>query len=443
MFRKKIKSKRDLLLFKTEMKTYAVLQSSKGILARNDFVADTPLADLLAWGKEQNAVSVKILEFSELYDLNVKWEDELEFEENLEAINYELSSLSGKNAIDIRPSIIRADSIKDCKHGFICSAFDLKYIRDTAKVCASGKLTFQGIGSIQQLLLIHHFSNPERKNEILLLFMRSGALAASLERGKIVVRNMPFGLPDKNNPKQWETRAERRLNAFSGRKICLYLEEAEEEFRGKLEKIIDAEVNECILDKILPELYGIAATGQADSREALSLVGVPPRVRDPRETGTMICLILIGGTIVLLLFQYLALKITQNTLEDTLKHKKDIQKTLKSHEDQIGSSKEQLFKLQKLYSMVKSRQHIDHDFIKVINLLGRYKLKYSKINRIQEQSDGIVVNGETHWQPDLSKFFAHFEKELATRNMTLIPEGLEKIDDVRLAFKCRISKRRK
>ncbi|MDD5727467.1 MAG: hypothetical protein PHV59_02785 [Victivallales bacterium] len=443
MFKKKIKAKRDLLLFKTETKTYAFLQSSKGILARNDFSVDTPLADLLSWGKNQNAASVKILEFSELYDLNIKWEEELEFEENVEAVNYELSSLSGKNAIDIRPAMMRGNSIEGCKHGLICSVVSLKDVRDTAKACVAAKLAFQGIGSIQQLLLIHHFSNPERKNEVMLLFTHSGAFAASLESKKIVIRNMPFGLPEESNPKQWETRAERRLNAFNGRKICLYLEQTVEGFREKVEKIIAAPAHECVLDEIFPELARIAAAGQTDSRETFSFAGVPPRVRDPRETGTMICLLLVGSTVVLLFFQYFALKITQNTLEETLKHKKDIQNTLNSHEKQIGDSREQLLKLQKLYSMVKNRRHIDPDLIKVINLLARYKLKYTKINRIQEQDNGITISGETHWQPDLSKFFAHFEEQLAVCDMTLIPEGLEKIDDARLAFNCKISKRRK
>ncbi|MDD5598126.1 MAG: hypothetical protein PHV82_09285 [Victivallaceae bacterium] len=443
MFRKKQKAKRDLLLFKTDTKTYAVLRSSKGILARNDFIADTPTVDLLSWGKNQDASTVRIMELSDLYDLAVNWEDTLEFEENVEAVNYELSSLSGKNAVDIRPSVIRGNSIDNCKHGFICSGFDLKDIKDTVQVCVARKLFFQGKGSIQQLLLIHHFSNPELQNEVMLFFTRNGTCAAFLEQGKIVIRNMPFGLPDEHGQKQWETRAERRLNGFTGHKICLYLEQAPEGFKEKLENIIASKVDVRILDEIFPELSSIAVTGNVDKLEILSLAGTPPRVKDPREVGTMICILLIGSTIILLLFQYLALKITKNTLEGTLKHKKDIQHTIKSHEGQIAKSGEQLQKFRQLFSMVKNRQHIDPDFIKVINLLGRYKLKYTKINRIQELDNGIAISGETYWQPDLSRFFAHFEKQLAACDLNLMPEGLEKVDNMRLAFKCKISRRRK
>ena len=443
MFKKKNKAKRKLILCMISRKIYAVLRNSQGVLARNDFPAETELKDILNWGKKQNADSFSVLGLSELYDLAIDWSDELEFEENIEALNYELASVSGQNSELIRPAIISKNSIQDCKHGVICSSFALESIKDIANKGVGGKLAFKGIGSIQQALLINHFVYPERRDEILLFFMYGGAFAAFMENGKIILRNMPFGVPDGSiSSEQWKTRAERRLNSFKGRKICLYLEEDIEGFKEQLATVVDPEkISERSLSEVMPELSSIVFSGQANSMDFFSLAGIPPRVKDPREVGTMICLVLICGTIVLLLFQFLKLKISENALEDTLKQKKDMQQTIKTHEGQIEKSKEQLRKFQKLYRIIKSRKHIDPDFIKIINLLGRYKLKYTRINKIQEQNNGVVISGETYWQPDLSKFFAHFERQLSLREMSLMPEGLEKIDDTRLAFKCRISKR--
>jgi hypothetical protein len=443
MFKKKNKAKRKLILCMTGRKIYAVLRNRQRVLARNDFPAETELKDILNWGQKQNADSFRVLGLSELYDLAVDWNEELEFEENIEALNYELSSLSGQSSELTRPAMIPENSIRDCKHGVICAGFKSEDIKDMAGKGGGVKLAFKGIGSIQQALLIDHFTNPERRNEVLLFFMYGGAFAAFMENGRIVIRNMPFGLPDgSTSPEQWKTRAERRLSSFKGREICLYLEEKIEGFQEQLAAVIVPEkIRECSLSEVIPELSGIVFSGEANSMGFFSLAGIPPRVKDPREAGTMICLVLIGGTIVLLLFQFLKLKISENALEDTLKQKKDMQQTIKTHESQIEKSKEQLLKFQKLYRIIKSRKHIDPDFIRLINLLGRYKLKYTKINRIQEQSNGVVISGETYWQPDLSKFFAHFERQLTLREMSLMPEGLEKIDDTRLAFKCRISKR--
>lgn len=444
MFKKKnAKGKRELVLIYTSEKIYAVLRTPQGILARNEFLPELDLSDIFLWGKKQNATSVRILKLADVYDLEIDWAEDAEFEENVEALNYEVASLSGLNTEDIRPAMLAKNNINDCKHGLFTSTFSLKDIKKTVQQSAHSKLQFQGIASLQQTLIVYHFSRDEYKNDVLLFFMRAGAFAAVLEHGKIMLRNMPFGMPDNSSTeKQWETRAQRRLNSFAGRNIKLYLEQEHDGFKEKLKNVIGTEnISECLISDIFPDLVNVISSGEMNINCAFNLAGIPPRVKDPREAGTMICLLLIGITSVMLLFQFLQLKITENTLGESLKDKKNMQSTIESQEAQLDSIQKQLAKMKKLYEIIKSRKHINPNFITILNLLSRYPLKYTKIKTIQEQHNGTVITGETYWQPDLSKFFAHFEKQLTKRGLSLMPEGLKKIDEMRLSFKCRISKR--
>jgi len=435
------KGKNELVIIYATEKIFAAIINGKEIMPRNDFSINCELEKILLWGHRQKATSAKVLMPSAVYEFKLDIGQNIEFEEQLSAVAYETASLSGASSETIRPAILTGNCLKGYRHNIICSVFQLDTIKNVNHNCKRRSLRFNGIGGLQQALLVYHFSHAEHKDEILLFFRRDSAFAAIPEHGGIVFRNIPFGLPDKGAKAQWQARVERRLSSLSGRRVQLYLEQECADFKNLLKKTANPEtISECLLRDILPNLGNITGDAGISSTASFCLTGVPPRIKDPREAGTVICLILIGVTSVILLFQILQLNITKNTLNEALERKTTAGNNIKSQKSQLASSKKQIKKLKTLCALLEKKKHLDRDFLVVLNLLARYRLKYTKIKAIKQENTGIVISGVTHWQPDLSKFFSHFEKQLTRKRLILLSEGLEKSTNGLLLFKCRISK---
>ncbi|MBN2641495.1 MAG: hypothetical protein JXR78_07575, partial [Victivallales bacterium] len=170
------------------------------------------------------------------------------------------------------------------------------------------------------------------------------------------------------------------------------------------------------------------------------LASPPPKVKDPREAGTKLCLFMIGATLVAVSFQYAQLRAVDAGLTQNFEQKSNLSKTLASLESQVSSQQQQLERYKHLCELAGMRSSVEDKFLTIIDLLSRYRLKYTKINSIEQQIEGIIISGETHWQPDLSQFLSHFEGELARRDMGLFSEGLKIENEGCLEFKCRISR---
>jgi hypothetical protein len=433
------KNKNELAIIQTENKMFGIISNGQNIGVKTEFEANCDLTTVLNWGKDHTASKVRLLTEVEIHEISSALPEDAEHEEIQAAAAFDIASLTGANANTIRTSLIEANTLTGISHKLLGAGIPAALINNFEQKSKSCHIKSEGCGSLQQVLCLYHFCVKTYSDDVLLYFSSQSSFAIVPGGKNIYIKNMPFGVEKSViQDELWQERLQRRLGKLNGKKIRIY---TNEEIPG-LEDIIKQafspeEICTLSIENILADLVKIVAGNQKEQN--FNLAKPPPKEKDPRSTGTVICLLLIGATFVALMFQFLQLRITFSTLNKTIEHKSNIQSRKKLYDSQIDSFKEKARKLQVLCDMVENKRHVDPGFLQVLNLLGRYRLKYTKINFLQQRANGILIVGETCYQPDLSKFLTHFEQELASRKLTLFSEGLRKNADGKLTFKCRVS----
>ncbi len=439
MFWKKKKSSENCMtIVEMSGKIYAQIARGKKGAVNNEFEMDCTIREILDWGRKNKAGSTIWLMPADIYEIHPDLSEEAEPEEVMQALAYELSSLSGAATDSIRPSVVMTSS-KGLYRGGYCSAIPVTKLKELEKECRRAKIKNHGIMSLQQALLLDYLYYQTKENSHILLLLNNCGFLAGMSGTSCSIRNIPFGLPGKNlTEEQWKQKISRRVGNLAGQKLRLYLETLSETTLKSLEELIELESLDAFAPKDLWEILP-GLSGEATAKQLLTATP-PPKVKDPRETGTKLCLFMIGASLAVMIFQYAQLKATDSGLSKNYKNKKNLSDALKSNEKQLADLRNKISYYHVLTNLLKTNHAVSNDFINFIKLLHRYRLKYTKITSICQQSNGIIITGETYWQPDMAGFLSHFEKQLGRHNQALFSEGLSNKEDGRLEFKCRISK---
>ncbi|MGL4854534.1 MAG: hypothetical protein ACRC37_04700, partial [Lentisphaeria bacterium] len=321
------------------------------------------------------------------------------------------------------------------KTGIFASAYELDKVLEFIEEIDKQKMQFLGILNYSQLLIADHFSYAENSGKAFLLLLENSGCIAIKERNKIIIRNLPFGISNSDSD-DWSSKAQRRLSLLSSKEVRVYSEHANDDFTFRLKQLIDASSVEVV--NWVNSLCNSAIYFIKDGYKILKLANLPPKAKDPKAQGTIL-----GIGILVVVISVMLIMATKNMVE--LQKLENIHAKNRSFDQQIKSEENRIKKLtsdisleRELNTLITNDQRLSENFVLIVNLLSRYPLEYTKINSITEQKNGIVIEGETVWQADLSKFFAHFNNRLKRHNLALFSDRLTQRADGKIIFQAHI-----
>lgn len=438
ILRKLFDKKNKTLIIAAEDDNFrGIVAESSGICTEHYFKSGTDLKKIMEFGKQQKASQVLLLETADVRELELKLGSDLSEEERRSAIAYAAASSLGDHSGTSRISYMDG-MFHDFRSGILVSYFDTEEIISAAKIAKSMKMKFLGITNFKQLLLSLHFSEIEHHGDAFLFLLGSHGVAAVPERNRLVIRNLPFGIPEKGAETEWLERVQRRLNTvFCNKRVCLYSPEADAEFSSMLQNACEAEIieqmkwDEAVADGALFFLK----SGHKLIHPALP----PPKEKDPKASGTYLGLFFIAATLLSLGFLAARNAFTEYIFNRDIEAAQKLIDTVKQEKDTLKNLEKELLGQQEVFSVLKQKERVSKNYLLVLNLLSRYPLQYSRITSISEKNNGIHIEGESIYQVDLSRFFAHFENELSKYDLTLFSDGLSKEKDGRIIFRSHIA----
>lgn len=378
--------------------------------------------DMYAWAKG-SPVPLLWLRQSDMLALSVTLPANADDTEASQAILFEAASLSNRLPEDCATSYIRRDTLPGGNREELAAIFDLQELQETQETCRKSKIKFGGFATLQQLLLLHHFTEQLSKNAILLYFGEDSAFLAQLNGQDISIRNLSFGIHGSVNSAQWAQRAQRRLAMLEGQTVVLYVERKNEAFYQLINDLFKPEkLMMQSFEEIMPLLGQFAY-------HLLHPALPPPKKEDPRAPVTRLAILA-----VLVFSLYTGVETWQlqqriGGLETTNKEQQEIKNRLSSAAAQVKRDEEQLAKLKSDREMLRNVEHFNREFLVPFNLLSRYSLRYTRITEITQNGMELIVAGETVRQSDLMKFERHFTKQLTNYGFKFTSDGLKKPDN--------------
>lgn len=391
--------------------------------------------DLHHWVKEHGNAPLLWVKNSDAVALTIPLPADADFNEIQAAIQYEAASLSNRMPEEIAVSYIRREKLPCRNKEDLAAVFDLSDLENLMRECQKNKLKFNGCASLQQILLLYHFSEEMTRDSVLLYFSEDTAFTAQAHESGVgvTVRNLSFGTRGFASGDQWTQRAQRRLGNLSEQNVTLYLDRKNQDFYQKIQSVFNppALIMQSF-EEIMPLL------GKFDPRLLTAALPPPPK-KDPRQFITRLGFLCLAG---ILAFTYYT--VDQATteiamLKTQIATSQAINKKIKTAQTRLANAEKEKKTLDETQSLLAKMEHINRELMVSINLLSRYNLQYTRINEMQHKDNAIFFSGETLRQEDLSRFIAHFEAELKKHGLTIASEGMAKADKKELTFRYKIS----
>lgn len=401
--------------------------------ASNAYATLSNPTDLIRWGKDHRCDAILYCRNADLYSLNVTLPSNADEEEVRAALRYEASSMSNHQTEEISLSLIGKNTLPTGFHDTIAAVFPLLELDQMAANYRKKGFVWNGMTATQQLLLLYHFSEEATRDTLMLVMMPESSFIASATATGISLRNIPFGSRGVGtHQEEWAARAKRRLGSIEGQPVTLYFETPDECLYDKINQLLKPETLAMqSFEELMPMLYMTA-----DRRLAPAFP--PPPKKDPRSAGTRICILIIMAVLILCSYRWWDTRQALNILSESVARNESVAGQLKRAEAELKRYESEREGLEQIRNMLSGKNHIDPNCKLIINLLCRYKLRYTRINEIIEVSrHEILLTGESYFQEELSRFLIHFEQELRLRGQVLTSEGLDKSQG-KLSFKCRI-----
>ena len=422
---------RYLAVFELESSSLGVVFSSSGRIEHRHFEAGAQAAEIASWGRRSKASWAMVFssgDFSELELEGINDPGEL-----AAAATDEIARLTGQDESTLCASAIRPDSCSG-RHGVLAQTFKVEEVRRWASACRQARLRFLGMAGIYQLLPL---LTDDGRGWVMM--QRYSGSAGVLDNGRLNLRQLPFGLPGpKLGEDAWLTRCRQRLGQFEGRPVSFVsifpeTNQAAELFARELSCELEVVSFEGLASRLCRGVLKLI------SSRGLSMALPPPRTRDPREAGTMICLILIGGTITMLVLQHYQLAATKTSLKQILDRGMDHKRTLEAQERMVSRLREEVDRYRFQHQALTERKPVREPFADVLKLLSRRQLRHTRLEMVRQEKDGIRITGESLSQEELADFLHRLSGELHHLNLHLSSEQLSGSAIGMINFRVRIS----
>ena len=389
---------------------------------------------LLHWGLDGGALRVRVAVPAELFDLESEPGGDLTLlnpAELYQTLCYELSEPSGMEPEEIVPA---ATTSRELNMGadegrIIGAALSLDAVRDMNELSEHHGLVFDGITSLQGLLLAAHSKDRDDPKEGLLFFGPKNAFVCGVpvREHRYSIRSVSGGCSSVGGAEDAVRRLERRLQSYMDNPLHLVVPVDSD---PTVEKIVGDlahdEVRCSSFHDLCPCLMELLTGASHYMLEGpVALVGLPPRVRDDKFTGGVICGSSILAT-VLVLGAMWGTKVWQKHSIETLKADiKALEMAQQSAASTFESVDSQIKSIRKLHtSLSQMPEKVSAHFTEIMLALSQTLPQYSRITSVVQDADCTRITGSTLWPQEVSGFSVALQNALNDSKLRVIPMAM-------------------
>jgi hypothetical protein len=390
---------------------------------------------LLHWGLNSGALRVRVALPADPIELELDVETDpllLNPAELYLLLCDELAEKTGMDSEDIAPSAASFPSLAmgPDENRLLAAAFDRARILDYHEQCEHHGLKFDGLASFPGVALALHARTRMDPKEGLFFFGRKQAFIAGVPQQEHLFscRPVPAGIPDTASADVNDRRLARRIKSFLSHPLCLIVpngsaRSAEECVRSVQDCTLRTEEFSDLCTRWM-QCLADAAPHLLDG--PVGLVGLPPKVKDAKYTGGVIC----GGAIVLTLLVVGSLWAGKARQKYSLeKLKADItalESAQKSAESAYNSVQDELNRVRRLYGSLSSAPpKVSRNFSDIAMALSRTLPKYSRITSVVQGKDFTRISGSTQWAQEVSRFSVDLQEELRPFGLRVVPMDMK------------------
>ncbi|MDD2597688.1 MAG: hypothetical protein PHO37_00480 [Kiritimatiellae bacterium] len=386
---------------------------------------------MLEWAVNQGALSVRLAIPAELHQFEMDTADFLVLKPNevYQMLSYELAERGGGEVDNIAPAVVSAVELEidsDPNH-LIGGAIARSLIADFHDTLHQYGMRLEGVSSLQGVLLAYHARTRLDYRESILFFGEKESFICCLaqEERHAIYRSIPVGYPKESPSEEYTRRIERRIRSYAGNRMnIIAISGALENCSDSVTPMVEREVRATPLKQVLPELMALMGGARHHLLEgAVALTNLPPKVKDDKYTGGVICFWSILLT-TLILGAMLGVKTAQRgaltKLRADISTLEGRQASAKAAFDLVAGEIETLKTLTTLLSLEPPK--VDRHYGTLLAAISKTLPQYSRINAVYQTKERTIISGSTLWAGELSGFSIALQTELEGCGLKVVPK---------------------
>ncbi len=361
---------------------------------------------MLAWVAQRGARRVRVVVPRDVHTLRMDLPDDLDVEEAHTAIAYEASPEIGTEAHLLRVSAVAAEQYRlAARPGTVLVAgYERDVLESYAADCEEHGLRFEGAGPLELVALARH--GREAAAERLLILRRHASFLAvpGGEHSDFFVCGFAFGALGQEDPAREAERlaqARRSFALLADMPIHLVATAPLDEDRISALRTalgLTAEFRVESMEDFAPRmLRHVAWSPPVGTGNGCAMVGLPPRVKDPRRIGTWACIGVILVAAAALLLQW---KHAKDDLAAVQERERNW-KTLVSARAEASKTYEGILSrrngLTAVHTALRNMKSVSPALLELLNVLKTSMPPYTRISAIRQVEVGMEVEGKTLW----------------------------------------------
>ena len=434
--KRKRRARKILVLLHDGLHWHAGMQKSNGQWTQMQ--EDAPKVDflpdsILEWAAENGAELVRVALPAELHEFehDVKNLIVLNDGEIYRTLAEELAERTGMDSDETAPSVgpCSALGMGSEEHRLIGAAFELELVREFDESCRRCGMRFDGLTSLQGLALAAHTTqkNEERESLLFLGEKESFVVGFADHEHQISFRAIPMTCPGVLRSDDYDRRLERRIKPYLSRPIHLIAPSS---------KTVHAE--HCLHD-LGAETHRTSGFNQhrtewmemlADSSHHLlespiPLIGLPPKVKDEKYTGGIICASTIALSILSLGTLWTLKHLEQKRLTEQKAAIQNLEQAQNSAKSAFNSVDSELKRVRSLYSLLSvSPPKTQMAYTEILTALADALPRYTRVTSVTQNAGKTTISGTTAWSLEVHDLSLKLQHSLEAHNLRVVPKAM-------------------
>lgn len=436
--KKKADGKKTLVMLHDGVHWHAGIQCSDGSWTQKQEAASkvTVLPDsMLEWAVANGALLVRVALPAELHEFSTETSGLLVLNEAeiYQSLAFELAEKTGMEAEELAPSIAPCNALgmgTDANF-LIGTAFERELLFGYSESCRYFGLKFEGTAALQSLALAAHADNKASDRESLLFLGEKESFAVGFagDERTMSFRAIPMSCPGAVRSADYDRRLERRIKPYLGQALHLVAP-------GEgLEHAVSCLTELGVTDGLRSSPFGehrtewmglLAGASRHILHGPIGLIGLPPKVRDEKFTGGIICAATMAITLLVLgsLWGVKFLqKIKLEKLHADIQALEQAQSSAKSGFEAVNKELKNVRRLHGSLSKVPAK--VDGHFTEILTALADTLPQYSKITSVVQTNDVTLITGSTIWAQEVSDCSMAIQKKLQPLRLRVVPKSMK------------------
>ena len=399
---------------------------------------DAPKVDflpenILEWAAENGAELVRVALPAELHEFEHDLNSLIVLSDGeiYRTLAAELADKTGMDSEETAPSVAPCSALGmgSEEHRLIGAAFELELVREFDESCRRCGMRFDGLTSLQGLALAAHTTqkNEERESLLFLGEKESFVVGFADHEHQISFRAIPMTCPGAQRSDDYDRRLERRIKPYLHHPIHLitpstgtvHAEHCLHDLGAKTLRTSGFNQHRTEWMDLLTKAPRHLLDG------AVALIDLPPRVKDEKYTGGIICAATIALTVLSLGTLWTLKHLEQKRLTEQKAAIQNLEQTQNSAKSAFNSVDSELKRVRSLYSLLSvSPPKTQMAYTEILTALADALPRYTRVISVTQNAGKTTISGTTAWSLEVHDLSLKLQHSLEAHNLRVVPKTM-------------------